>query len=38
MSAHTELPRELVARFNQRQPIAVERYFAPTFRLVQPNG
>jgi len=38
MSAHTEILRELVARFNQRQPIEVERYFAPTFRLAQPNG
>ena len=34
MSAHTEILRELVARFNQRQPIAVERYFAPAFRLL----
>jgi predicted SnoaL-like aldol condensation-catalyzing enzyme len=30
--------RELVELFNQRRPIEVERYFAPTFRLRQPNG
>ena len=38
MSAHSDLLRELVARFNQRQPIDVARYFAPNFQLDQPGG
>jgi predicted SnoaL-like aldol condensation-catalyzing enzyme len=38
MSAHSELLRELIERFNRRQPIEVERYFAPTLRLIQPVG
>jgi len=38
MSAHAELLQELVARFNERQPIDVERYFAPNFQLWQPGG
>lgn len=38
MSAHCDLLRELVARFNQRQPIEVSRYFAENFRLDQPGG
>jgi predicted SnoaL-like aldol condensation-catalyzing enzyme len=35
---HGELLRELVARFNARESIEVERYFAPKFQLRQPGG
>jgi predicted SnoaL-like aldol condensation-catalyzing enzyme len=35
---HTELLRELVARFNERQAVDVERYFGPNFQLKQPGG
>jgi hypothetical protein len=38
LSTHTELLQELVARFNERQSIEVERYFAPNFQLSQPGG
>ena len=38
MSTHCDLLRELVDRFNRRQPIDVTRYFTPSFRLNQPGG
>jgi len=38
LSTHSQLLRELVARFNERQSIEVERYFAPNFQLRQPGG
>jgi predicted SnoaL-like aldol condensation-catalyzing enzyme len=38
MSIQTEALRELVSLFNRRQPIEIERFFAPDFRLDQPGG
>jgi predicted SnoaL-like aldol condensation-catalyzing enzyme len=38
MSTQTDLLRELTARFNERKPIEIERYFTPDFELDDPGS
>ena len=38
MSAQTDVLRQLCARFNERAPIEVERYFTPDFELDDPGS
>lgn len=38
MSTHTDVLRELIARFNERKPIEIERYFTPDFEFDDPRS
>jgi predicted SnoaL-like aldol condensation-catalyzing enzyme len=38
MSKQTDVLRELIARFNARVPLEVERYFTPDFELDDPGS